>query len=125
MGVRRWRHYETNAGRQPVKEFLDTLSEEDVAAVVAAMKEVREKGLRSARHLQGEIYEVRTRGNRVIYRLLFAPQGRRGQVLLTLVVFRKKTQKTPPQIIRLAQQRLRDWGQRGSGMKKARASCNI
>lgn len=116
MVKRRWRHYETSTGRQPVKEFLETLSEEDAAAVAAAMKDVRERGLRSTRHLQGEIYEVRTRGNRVIYRLLFAPRGRRRQVLLSLVVLRKKTQKTPPQIIRLAQRRLRDWEQRGSGV---------
>ena len=119
-GKRRWRHYETSAGRQPVKEFLGALNEEDVAAVAAAMNEVREKGLRSARHLQGGIYEVRTSGNRAIYRLLFVPQGRRSQVLLTLVVLRKKTQKTPPQIIRLARQRLRDWERRGSGVKKGR-----
>lgn len=117
MSKRRWRHYETRAGRQPVREFLKTLSGEDVAAVAAAMKEVREKGLRSARHLQGEIYEVRTSGNRVIYRLLFAPQGRRKQILLTLVVLRKKTQKTPPQVIRLAQQRLREWERRGPGAR--------
>lgn len=52
MGKRRWRHYETSAGRQPVKEFLEALNDEDAAAVAAAMKEVREKGLRSARHLQ-------------------------------------------------------------------------
>jgi phage-related protein len=119
MSKRRWRHYETRAGRQPVKEFLETLSEEDVAAVAVAMKEVREKGLRSARHLHGKIYEVRTSGNRVVYRLLIAPQGRRSQVLLALVVFSKKTQKTPPQLIRLAQQRLRDWERRGNGLAKA------
>ncbi|MGN6255625.1 MAG: type II toxin-antitoxin system RelE/ParE family toxin [Solirubrobacterales bacterium] len=92
-----------------MKEFLKGLSEEDAAAVAAAMNEVREQGLRSAKHLRGEIYEVRTSGNRFTYRLLFAPQGRQRQVLLTLVALRKKTQKTPSQITHLAQQRLRDW----------------
>jgi phage-related protein len=84
------------------------------------MEEVEEEGLRSARHLQGKIYEVRVDGNRTIYRILFAPQGRRGQVLLSLTAYRKKTQKTPPQLIRLAQQRLRDWERRGAEIKKAR-----
>lgn len=119
---RRWRHYETSAGRRPVKEFLETLSEEDAAAVAAAMKDIRKRGLRSARHLQGKIYEVRTDGNRVIYRILFAPQGRQGQVLLTLVALRKKTQKTPPQIMRLAQRRLRDWEQRALDRDRRRFS---
>jgi phage-related protein len=113
MGARRWRHYETAAGRRPVKEFIEGLSEKDAAAVVAAMEEVQVHGLRSARHLSGKIYEVRVDGARVIYRILFAPQGRRSQVLLTLVALRKKTQKTPPQVIRLAKERLRDWEARG------------
>ena len=52
-------------------------------------------------------------GTGVIYRILFAPQGRRGQVLLALTAFKKKTQKAPSRLIRLAEQRLRDWEERG------------
>jgi phage-related protein len=114
MATRRWRHYESATGRRPVAEFLEALDDEDAAAVAAAMKEVREEGLRSARHLREGIYEVRADGPRVIYRILFAPQGRRGQVLLALVSFEKKTRKMPPQTFRLARRRLRAWKQRGS-----------
>lgn len=109
MGKRRWRDYRTAAGRQPVKEFLDTLSDED-----AAMKDVEREGLRAARHLRQEIYEVRTDGKGAVYRVLFAPQGKRGQVVLALICFKKKTQKTPPRLIRLAETRLRDWETRGA-----------
>jgi len=119
MGKRRWRHYETSAGRRPVKEFLETLSEKDAAAVAVAMEGIQEEGLKVARHLRGKIYEVRTDGTRVIYRILFAPQGRRSQILLTLASFEKKTQKTPPQMIRLAQRRLRNWEQMGVERRKA------
>jgi phage-related protein len=101
-----------------VKEFIDGLGEKDAAAVVAAMAEVQVEGLSSARHLGGKIYEVRADGIGVIYRILFAPQGRRSQVLLTLVPLRKKTQKTPPHVIRLAKQRLRDWNERGSQRRR-------
>lgn len=73
--MRRWRDYETAAGRRPVKEFIEKLSWEDRAAVVAAMREVKEEGMVAARHLDEGIYEVRTDGNRVTYRVLFAPQG--------------------------------------------------
>jgi phage-related protein len=66
------------------------------------MEEVQVEGLSSARHLGGKIYEVRADGIRVIYRILFAPQGERSQVLLTLVALQKKTRKTPPHVIRLA-----------------------
>jgi phage-related protein len=121
MIKRRWRHYKTSTGRQPVKEFLEALDEKDAAAVAVAMEEIRDKGLASARHLQGKIYEVRANGNKVIYRILFAPQGRRSQVLLTLTDFEKKRQKTSPKVIRLAQRRLRDWEGRGSNQRKAPA----
>lgn len=109
---RRWRDYRTAGGRRPIKEFIDGLSDVDAAAVVAAMKDVREAGLTAARHLRGEIYEVRADGDRQTYRILFAPQGRRSQVLLALEGFSKKTQRTPPQKIQLAERRLADWRRR-------------
>jgi hypothetical protein len=37
---RQWRDYRSPAGRRPVKEFLDGLSDEDAAAVAAAMRDV-------------------------------------------------------------------------------------
>ena len=82
---RRWRHYETAAGRRPVLEFIRGVSDLDKAAILAAMKEVRQEGTRAARHLTGDIYEVRADGERVIYRVLFAGEGRQSQVLLALV----------------------------------------
>lgn len=84
------------------------------------MKEIREEGLKAARHLDGDIYEVRADGTEVIYRILFAPQGRYKQVLLALEGFKKKTQKTPPKTIQLAKRRLRDWKRRGSEKKRSR-----
>lgn len=109
---RRWRDYQTEAGRRPVKEFVAHLSDDDTAEVAAAMKEVTVLGLRAARHLGGDIYEVRAEGEDQAFRILFAPEGARGQVLLALEGFSKKTQKTPPAKIRLAQQRLADWWRR-------------
>jgi phage-related protein len=110
---RRWRHYETVAGKRPVLEFIHKLPDADKAAVLAAMQEVRRDGTRAARHLRDDLYEVRADGERVIYRILFAREGTRGQILLSLVAFHKKTQKTPPRQIELAERRLRDWRSRG------------
>jgi phage-related protein len=111
--ARRWRDYTTASGRRPVKDFLAGLDDSDLASVAAAMREVRQEGLRAARHLEGEIYEVRADGKGVIFRVLFAPQGKRKQVLLSLEAFKKKTQRTPPGSIALARRRLRDWEKRG------------
>jgi len=110
---RRWRDFRTAAGRRPIKEFIDGLSDADAAAVIAAMKDVTQSGLPAARHLRGEIYEVRADGDRQAFRILFASEGRRGQVLLSLEAFSKKTQKTPREKIQLAERRLADWRRRG------------
>jgi phage-related protein len=101
-------------GRRPVKEFLDGLSDADAAAVAASMKDVREHGMVAARHLRSDIYEVRADGDRQSLRILFAQEGEHGQVLLSLSGFSKRTQKTPPNEITLAEKRLRDWRERGS-----------
>lgn len=111
---RRWRDFRTGSGARPVKKFLETLPDEDLAAVVAAMREVAIEGLSAARHLRGDIYEVRAVAERASYRVLFATEGRRSQVLLSLEAFAKKTQKTPGHLIDLAEVRLRDWRQRGT-----------
>jgi phage-related protein len=81
--------------------------------VVAAMADVRTEGLRVARHLREEIYEVRADGPHVSVRILFAEEGRKGRVLLALGGFEKKAQKTPEHLIRLAQRRLVEWRSRG------------
>ncbi len=98
-----------------MKEFLDDLPDEDAAAIAAAMKDVLVSGLAVARHLRGDIYEVRADADRVIYRILFATEGRYSQVFLALEGFKKKTQKTPPETIRLAERRLASWRGRGGG----------
>jgi phage-related protein len=81
--------------------------------VLAEMAVVRRDGVAAARSLRGEIYEVRIDGDRAIYRILFAREGRRGHVLLALGAFQKKTQKTPRREVELAERRLTDWRARG------------
>jgi phage-related protein len=110
---RRWRDYQTAAGRRPVRDFLVGLDDDDAAAILAAMSDVQKHGLAVAVQVDGEIYELKADGHRQTFRILFAAEGRHGQVLLALEGFSKKTQKLPPAKLRLARQRLRDWRSRG------------
>ena len=114
---KRWRFYSTPAGRQPVRDFLfdPKLSDPDAAAIAVAMREVRVLGREhpDVYHLRGDIWQIEIDGQRVIFRLLFAEEGRFGQVLLALEVVNKKWQKAREQHIRLAEKRLSDWRQRG------------
>lgn len=109
---RRWRDYRTASGRRPVHQFLGTLTDGEVADIVAAMKEVARDGLSVARHLEGDIYEVRAISDRQSFRILFAKEGKRGQVLLALEGFSKKQQKLPKRHLDLAKRRLADWRRR-------------
>ncbi|MFW5877356.1 MAG: type II toxin-antitoxin system RelE/ParE family toxin [Myxococcota bacterium] len=115
---RQWRFYETKAGNKPVKAFLDDLPATEAAEIVATMKHVAEKGLEAARHLHGDIWEVRVDGENRIYRVLFSAEGRFRHVLLALEGFTKKTQKTPPRTIQRAEKRLSEWRTRGKARKK-------
>ena len=79
----------------------------------------------AARHLDGDIWEVRVDGDRVIYRVLFAEEGARGRVLLALEGFKKKTQKTPSATIQLAKRRLTDWRRRGAARRSAQQGRDL
>jgi phage-related protein len=110
---RRWRDYRTRSGNRPLKRFFDNLSDADAADVIAAMREVAATGLRAARKVEGEIYEVRAGGDKQTYRILFAQEGKKVHVLLALEGISKKQQKLPRETIELAKRRLRDWRARG------------
>jgi phage-related protein len=94
-----------------VHQFLaqPTLTADDRDEILGALKDVQLSGLNAARHLREDIYEVRASGRQAIYRVLFAAEGAHDQVLLALSAFSKKTQKTPPAELALAERRLRDW----------------
>ncbi|MGC8461624.1 MAG: type II toxin-antitoxin system RelE/ParE family toxin [Candidatus Dormibacteria bacterium] len=110
----RWRHYTTSRGDSPVRTFLDTLSADDAAKVVVAMRQIRDNGLQGARHLRGDLYEVRVPISDQGIRVLFAPQGKRSTVFLALVAYSKKSQQAPSRFIDLAESRLKEWNGRGA-----------
>ena len=69
---------------------------------------IRDNGLdrlppKAAKHLDGELWELRIKGNDGIGRAFYVTRA--GQRLVIVHVFVKKTQKTPPRPIKLAQRR--------------------
>jgi phage-related protein len=110
---RRWRYYRTASGRKIVKEQLDKLPDEDYAEVVAAMREVRREGRSAAKHVRGDIWEVKAPVGQLTYRVLFSEEGAQDQILLALELFAKKTRTTPGRLIDLAEKRLREWRKGG------------
>lgn len=117
---RQWRFYRTAGGSSPVEKFLEGVPTNDRAEIAAEMAVVRSEGKKAARHLQGDLYEVRVQGQDVIYRVIFAALGRYQHVLLAVHSFVKKTQKTPKKEIDVANKRLADWQSRGDKKKGAK-----
>lgn len=109
--VRRWRDYRSPSGARPVQKFQKGLDSNAKAAVLAAMKLIKDRGVVAGRHLRGDLYEARASYQRDDYRIVFSCEGPR--VLLALHGFKKTTRTTPGQVLRLAQQRLSDWRRRG------------
>jgi phage-related protein len=114
---RQWRDYRTAAGGRPVKDFFDSLTDEEAASVVAGMKEVAARGMVAAKHLRGDLYEVRSDAATRSFRLLFSAEGRYSHVLLSLSAFVKKT---PVRELDLAESRLSDWRARGAAKRRRR-----
>ena len=113
MSKRRWRYYRTESGACPVLDFIRAQPASVIAEILAEMKCIECQGLSISRKLRGNIWEARVACDTNIYRLLFAPVGRHSHILLALECFQKKTQKTPPAKIDLAEARLADWLRRG------------
>jgi len=111
---RYWRLYRSSLDHRVIRDELLALPRGAYAEVKAAMDDVEDFGLQASKRLRNEIREIvasdPTQGTAC--RLLFAVDGREGQILLGLVFFNKETRKTPPRYIDLAEKRLADWRSR-------------
>lgn len=111
--------YETDKGKKPVEEFLNSLDVKMRAKIVSMMELLEEKGnqLREpySKHLDDGIFELRAiQGNNTTRMLYFFYVGK------TIVItngFIKKQQKTPQKEIDLAKERRTDFLKRIKGDK--------
>ena len=103
--------YETEDGKQPVSEFLDSLDVKMAAKMIGLMEILEEKGTELRLPYSGPlgdgIFELRCKqGSNITRALYFFFHG--GRIIVTNG-FTKKTQKTPPGEIKLAKDRRADW----------------
>ena len=108
--------YESEDGKKPVEEFLDSLDNKMAAKLVGLMEVLESKGtelrLPYSEHLTDGIFELRCKlGSNITRALYFFVQGRR---IVVTNGFVKKTQKTPPKELSLAKERRKDWLNRNS-----------
>jgi phage-related protein len=100
--------YITDDGRCPVAEFLDSLSGKQAQKVAWVLQLVEELDVVPVQYLKklvntDDIWEVRVQVAGNIFRLLGFFEG--NDLIVLNHAFQKKTQKTPVNDIRLAEQR--------------------
>ncbi|HEY6354267.1 MAG TPA: type II toxin-antitoxin system RelE/ParE family toxin [Burkholderiaceae bacterium] len=101
------RFFHETTGREPVREWLKGLPTEEKREIGADINTVQfgwPIGMPVVDHVDGDIWEVRTRLATRIARVLFAIEG---DVLVLLHGFIKKERKTPKADLDLAKQRLK------------------
>jgi phage-related protein len=104
--------FETPGGNQPVRDFILGLTKEDRREVGADIKAVQRgfpMGLPLVRKERPDIWEIRSKIKDGICRVLFTI---RGDTMILLHGFVKKTQKTPPKELDLAVERLKNLRER-------------
>lgn len=106
------RFWTSASGREPVREWLSALPREDKRTIGRDMTKVQfgwPVGLPLCRSLGGGLWEVRSSlPSRREARVLF---GFYDGMLVALHAFIKKTQKTPPEDLALAQNRMKEVSQ--------------
>lgn len=95
------------SGVEPVRDWLKSLPEHEKKAIGEDIKAAQfgwPLGLPLVDHLDGDIWEVRTKLENRIARVLFVIEG---ETMVLLHGFIKKDQKTPKQALNLAKDRLK------------------
>ena len=107
--------YKTSSGRSPIQEFLDTLTSKQAQKTAWVVNLVEDLNVVPGQYFKkmrntDDLWEVRVKVSGNIFRFLGFFDGNKLVVLSH--AFQKKTQKTPRQAIRLAEDRKQDYFRR-------------
>lgn len=101
--------FREKSGREPIAEFLDGLPEKplgkifrDIETLAKHPHDLREP---YAKHLEGSLWELRTRFSTNVYRIIYCI---RDEKIILLHGFVKKTQKTPLRDLEIARRRYKE-----------------
>ena len=103
--------YDTQDGKKPVADFLDSLENKMAAKLISLMELLEAKGpelrMPYSEYLGDDIFELRCKvGSDITRALYFFYIGKR---IIITNGFVKKSQKTPPNEKKLAKERRADW----------------
>lgn len=111
--------YKDSKGKEPIKEFLISLSDEGRAKVLKLLGMIKTYGVLLkepyTRQVKDKIRELRTNDKYGEIRILYFAYT--GRTIVLLHGFIKKTEKTPTGEIEIAEKRLKDYTERYGGKK--------
>ena len=103
--------YQTAAGREVIKEFLNDLPDKELAKVLHEIELLELYGTElqgpHTKHIDGPIWELRTKFSSNVHRIFYFVWNNNKIILLH--AFTKKTQKTPASEIRAAKRNGKDY----------------
>ena len=107
--------YKSSGNRSPINDFLDTLSSKQAQKVVWVLSLIEDLAIIPGQYFQkttntDDLWEARVKIGSNIFRLLGFFDG--SKLVVISHAFQKKTQKTPRQAIKLAEERKRDYFRR-------------
>ena len=107
--------YETSSGQKPIEGFLEQLTSKQAQKVTWVLKLIEELDRVPSKYFKkmintDELWEVRASLGTNIFRLLGFFDG--PNLVVLAHAFQKKTQKTPKQAIKIAEERRKDYFRR-------------
>lgn len=109
--------YITENGRNPVREFLDSLDTKTNSRFIWSIRELCRRNVQAreplVRHIEGKLWELRQESKSNIYRIMYIFFT--GRKIILLHGFQKKSPKTPRREIDIASSRLKDFTNRQGG----------
>ena len=107
--------YKTLNGKEPVKDFLDNLTDKHVEKIAWVLRLIRDLNFVPKEYLKklantNDIWEVRVRSGNNIFRILCF--FHKGNLIVLTNGFIKKTQRTPLKEIKTAEKRKKDYLER-------------
>ena len=104
-------YYQSEAGRSPVKEFIDSLDVKSKARVARTLDLLEEfgidLGMPYAKHLEKQLWELRVRHGRNRYRIIYFLTT--GKTVVLLHGLTKKTGPVPRSDLEIAERRRDDY----------------
>ena len=116
--MRKLIYYKTVDGKSPVNEFLRSLTTKQFEKIVWVLKVIRELPFVPKQYFKklggtDDIWEARVDSGSDTFRILGFLE--KGNFVVLTNAFAKKTNRTPPNEVRLAEQRKKDYERRRNG----------